>query len=65
MVANQQAPPWNWDNTEPFGNSMPNDDADGDGVAPVFDLRFGAVFRSRQISRTTWRDYDPAVGRWS
>jgi len=28
------------DNTERFGNSMPNDDPDGDGIAFVFELRF-------------------------
>jgi hypothetical protein len=31
---------WRWDNTEPFGAALPNDDPDGDSVPFVFNLRF-------------------------
>jgi hypothetical protein len=41
---------WNWDNAEPFGNSAPNDDPDGDGVAFVFDLRFPGQYFDRDES---------------
>jgi len=35
----QQRNVWRWEQQEPFGASLPNDDPDGDGVAFVFDLR--------------------------
>jgi len=55
MIADQAGlTVWKWDNTEPFGNSMPNDDPDGDGVPFVFDLRFpGSISTGRRISRIT------------
>jgi RHS repeat-associated protein len=57
---------WRWDNTEPFGNSMPNDDPDGDGVPFVFDLRFPGQFFDREtvLAYNYLRDYDPAIGRY-
>ena len=67
MITNQAGTTvWRWDNTEPFGNSMPNDDADGDGVAFAFDLRFPGQFFDRETGLAyNWRrDYDSSVGRY-
>ena len=47
MVANQAGTTvWRWDNTEPFSNSMPNDDPDGDvgsGVLTTTPVLAGVV----------------------
>ena len=67
MIANQAGTTvWRWDNTEPFGNSMPNDDPDGDGVAFVFDLRFPGQFFDRETGLFyNWhRDLDPSRGQY-
>src|SRR5882724_5312102 len=67
MIANQAGTTvWKWDNTEPFGNSMPNDDPDGDSVPFVFDLRFPGQYFDRETNLAyNWmRDYDPGIGRY-
>jgi RHS repeat-associated protein len=67
LIANQAGTTvWKWDNTEPFGNSMPNDDPDGDGVPFVFDLRFPGQFFDREtgLSYNVMRDYDSGIGRY-
>ncbi len=58
---------WNWDIAgEAFGDSAPNQDADGDGVAFVFDMRFpGQQYDSATgFNYNYFRDYDPSVGRY-
>jgi RHS repeat-associated protein len=67
MIANQTGTTvWKWDNTEPFGNSMPNDDPDGDGVPFVFDLRLPGQYFDRETGLTynLFRDYDSVIGRY-
>ena len=67
MIANQTGTTvWNWDNAEPFGNSMPNDDPDGDGVAFVFDLRLPGQYFDREtnLAYNVMRDYDAGIGRY-
>lgn len=67
MIANQAGTTvWRWDNTEPFGNSLPNDDPDGDGQPFVFDPRFPGQFFDRETSLAYnyYRDYDPSMGRY-
>jgi RHS repeat-associated protein len=67
MIANQAgATVWRWDNTEPFGEALPNDDPDGDGIAFVFDLRFPGQYFDREtgLSYNVFRDYDPGIGRY-
>lgn len=58
---------WEWDASgEPFGNSPPNEDPDGDGTAFSFDLRFPGQ-RHDSVSGLNYnyfRDYDPASGRY-
>lgn len=68
LIANQAgATVWRWDNTEPFGNSMPNDDPDGDSVPFVFDLRFPGQYFDLEtgLNQNYYRDYDPNIGRYT
>ncbi len=58
---------WTWDLAgEAFGDSAPNEDADGDGTAFVFDMRFpGQRYDAASgLSYNHFRDYDPSTGRY-
>ena len=58
---------WNWDLAgEAFGDSAPNQDADGDGIAFVFDMRFpGQRYDSATgMSYNYFRDYEASSGRY-
>jgi len=58
---------WSWDlRSEAFGNSPPNADPDGDGVAFAYDLRFpGQRYdMASGLNYNYFRDYEPAVGRY-
>jgi RHS repeat-associated protein len=60
-------PIWRWDLTgEAFGNTPPNEDPDGDGVAFVFDMRFpGQRYDAASgLNYNYFRDYDPSTGRY-
>jgi len=56
---------WRWD-TEPFGSGKPNQDADGDGVAFVYNLRFPGQYYDVEtgLHYNYFRDYDPRIGRY-
>ena len=59
---------WRWDNTEPFGNSQPNQNPSGLGTF-VFNLRFpGQYYDTIDATSGThynyFRDYDPGIGRY-
>lgn len=58
---------WKWDiKGEAFGNTVPDQDPDGDGTAFVFDMRFPGQ-RYDAISGLNYnyfRDYDPGTGRY-
>ena len=58
---------WTWDiKGEAFGNSVPNQDPDGDSQAFVFDMRFPGQ-RYDAISGLNYnyfRDYDSSTGRY-
>jgi RHS repeat-associated protein len=56
---------WKWDNTEPFGNSAPNDNPSGLG-AFAFNLRFPGQYYDVETGThyNYFRDYDPAIGRY-
>lgn len=59
---------WTWSSDgEAFGDSTPNADPDGDGVAFVFDLRFpGQVFDAASgFNYNYFRDYDASTGRYA
>jgi RHS repeat-associated protein len=57
---------WRWENTEPFGKSLPEEDPDGDGIAFEFPLRFpGQYFDAETgLFYNYFRDYDPQTGRY-
>jgi len=57
---------WRWDQTEPFGDSVPNADADGDGIAFDFPLRFPGQYFDRETNNyyNMARDYSPEIGRY-
>ena len=58
---------WTWSlEGEAFGDSAPNQDADGDGIALVFDMRFpGQRYDSATgMSYNYFRDYEAATGRY-
>ena len=58
---------WRWDLTgEAFGDSVPNEDPDGDGTAFVLDMRFPGQRHDAAtgLYHNYFRDYDPTVGRY-
>jgi RHS repeat-associated protein len=66
--ATRQVAIWTLDlATEPFGNTAPNVDPDGDGTSFVYDLRFpGQRYDAASgLYYNYYRDYDPAVGRYT
>jgi RHS repeat-associated protein len=56
---------WQWDNSDPFGNNMPNENPSGAG-AFTFPLRFAGQYFDRETNThyNINRDYDPATGRY-
>jgi RHS repeat-associated protein len=68
MIANQAGVTvWRNDNTEPFGNSVPNSDPGNTGIAFDFPLRFPGQYADKETNThyNYFRDYDPAIGRYS
>jgi RHS repeat-associated protein len=57
---------WRNDNTEPFGDSVPNGDPGGTGNTFEMPLSFVGQYRDREtgISYNYFRDYDPRLGRY-
>jgi RHS repeat-associated protein len=59
---------WEWDLAgEAFGNSVPDQDVDGDGVAFVFDMRFpGQRYDAASgLNYNYFRDYESGTGRYA
>jgi RHS repeat-associated protein len=56
---------WRWDQGEPFGNDVPNDNPSGAGAFD-FPLRFPGQYADRETNLAyNWmRDYDSAIGRY-
>lgn len=56
---------WRWD-ADPFGDSVANEDPDGDSLLLVYNMRFpGQYFDSETgVNYNYFRDYDPALGRY-
>jgi RHS repeat-associated protein len=66
MIADQSATPvWRWDQGEPFGSDVPNNNPSGAG-AFVFNLRFPGQYFDREtnLAYNVMRDYDPLIGRY-
>ncbi len=56
---------WRWD-ADPFGNTAPNEDPDGDGVRFSYNLRFPGQYYDQEtgLHYNYFRDYDPGTGRY-
>jgi RHS repeat-associated protein len=56
---------WRW-NSRPFGDSVPNEDPDGDLETYTLNMRFpGQYFDAESaLNYNYFRDYDPAIGRY-
>jgi RHS repeat-associated protein len=56
---------WRWDQGEPFGNDVPNNNPSGVG-AFEFNLRFPGQYFDREtnLAYNYYRDYDPSLGRY-
>jgi RHS repeat-associated protein len=56
---------WQWDNSDPFGNNVPNENPGGAGQF-VFPLRFAGQYADKEtgLHYNINRDYDPAIGRY-
>ena len=56
---------WRWDQGEPFGNDVPNNNPSGAGAFD-FPLRFPGQYFDRETNLAyNWmRDYDSAIGRY-
>jgi RHS repeat-associated protein len=56
---------WRWDQGEPFGNDVPNNNPSGLG-AFEFPLRFPGQYFDREtnLAYNMARDYDPGIGRY-
>jgi RHS repeat-associated protein len=56
---------WKNDNTEPFGNSMPDENPSGLGQF-AYNLRFPGQYYDQETgtSYNYFRDYDPITGRY-
>ena len=57
---------WTWNNDDPFGGNVPNEDPDQDGNQFVFNLRFPGQYFDKEtnLHYNYYRDYDPAIGRY-
>ena len=56
---------WRWD-SRPFGDSVPNEDPDGDTSKFVLNLRFPGQYYDAEsgLNYNYFRDYDPGTGRY-
>ena len=58
---------WQWDDTDPFGDNLPNQNPNGTGNSFVFNLRFGGwqyFDVETGLFYNYFRDYDPTTGRF-
>jgi RHS repeat-associated protein len=57
---------WRWDTADPFGASLPDEDADGDGTRFTLNLRFPGQYFDREtgLHYNYFRNYDPSTGRY-
>ena len=67
MVADQTGNVvWQWDDTDPYGNNLPNQDPNGTNNKFVFNLRFPGQYADVETGTyyNYFRDYDPSSGRY-
>jgi RHS repeat-associated protein len=62
----QQRVIWRWDQQDPFGGNVPQQDPHGDGTSYTLNLRFPGQYFDVEtgLSYNYFRDYDPAIGRY-
>ena len=56
---------WRWDNADPFGGNMPDENPAGLGTF-TYNLRFPGQYFDREtnLHYNYFRDYDPGMGRY-
>ena len=59
-------PVWRWDNSDAFGNTLPNEDPDGDGKKFEYNPRFPGQYFDKEtgLHYNYYRDYDPKTGKY-
>ena len=57
---------WRWDQIEPFGDNLPNEDPDGNSILGHLPLRFPGQYFDKEtnLHYNYFRDYDPVIGRY-
>ena len=68
LIANATGTPrWRWNQGEPFGESMANEDPDGTSVAFTFPQRLPGQYYDAQTGHhyNYFRDYNPSLGRYA
>ena len=57
---------WQWDNNDPFGNNVPNDDPNGTNTHFRHNLRFPGQYADSEtgLNYNYFRDYSPQEGRY-
>ena len=57
---------WRWDQVEPFGVNVPDEDPDSNSVSFVFPLRFSGQYADKEtnLHYNYFRDYDSGIGRY-
>ena len=57
---------WKWDNTDPFGANLPNEDPSNTGTAFKYNLRFPGQYADQETGTfyNYYRDYDASTGRY-
>lgn len=58
---------WSWENADPFGANLPDEDPDHDGTKFTYNLRFpGQVYdKESNLHYNYFRNYDPGVGGYT
>ncbi|MBK8065234.1 MAG: hypothetical protein IPK29_15205 [Betaproteobacteria bacterium] len=67
LIADQnQTTVWRWDQQEPFGANLPEEDPDNDTKAFAFNLRFPGQYFDKEtnLHYNYFRDYSPETGRY-
>jgi len=57
---------WRWDQIEPFGDNLPNEDPDGNSILGHMPLRLPGQYFDKEtnLHYNYFRDYDPNIGRY-
>jgi len=66
VTSGSGTPVWRWDQTEPFGDNLPNEDPDGNSILGHLPLRFPGQYFDKEtgLAYNMARDYDLGLGRY-